>query len=113
LPTAGRPGPPPDCLLINKIFYEEIPLLRRGYSDEWQLKLDRMAGPLDNWSQRTLVRDTRAHAWEQALRLWPLRNDPEDFEQARRTMDRATSLLGEWLIFEDRVVSETCDVVTG
>jgi hypothetical protein len=116
--TWERLGPPgehihPDYLLINKIFYEEIPLLRRGFSDQWQLELDRLAGPLDDWSQRALVMVTRAHAWEQALRLWPLRNDPADFEQARHTMDRAASLLGEWLIFGDRLISDTGDVVTG
>ena len=117
--TWAELGPPPDdhiypdYLLINKIFYEEIPLLRRGFSDRWQLELDRLAGPLDDWSQRALVMVTRAHAWEQALRLWPLRQDPDDFEQARRTMDRAASLVGEWLIFGDRIVSDTGDVVTG
>jgi len=117
--TWAELGPPqnddiyPDYLLVNKIFYEEIPLLRRVFSDEWQLDLDRLAGPLDDWSQRALVMVTRAHAWEQALRLWPLRDDPEDFEQARRAMDRAASLLGEWLIFGDRLVSDAGDVITG
>jgi hypothetical protein len=97
----------PDYLLVNQIFYQEIPLLRRGFATEWQNDIDEFVGPLDDWSQRVLVRTTRAHAWDQALHLWQLRADPEDFEQARRTMDRAASLLGEWLIVTDRLVTET------
>jgi hypothetical protein len=112
-------GPPPDdtiypdYLLVNRIFFEEIPPLRRCFSDEWQMDIDRMVGPLDDWSQRVLVTVTRARAWAQALRLWPLRDDQDDFEQARRTMDRAASLLGEWLIFGDRVVSDTGEATLG
>ncbi|GAA0469365.1 hypothetical protein Ade02nite_32290 [Paractinoplanes deccanensis] len=100
----------PDYLLVNQIFYEEIPPLRRGFSDRWQMKLDKWVGPLDDWSQRMLVTVTRARAWDQARRLWLLRNDQDDFEQARRTMDRAASLLAEWAIIGDRVVSETGEV---
>jgi hypothetical protein len=58
-----------------------------GYSTEWQLEIDRLVGPLDDWSQRTLVTVTRAHAWDQALRLWAVREDDRDFEQACRIMD--------------------------
>ncbi|MEV4350421.1 DUF5995 family protein [Actinoplanes sp. NPDC049596] len=101
----------PDYLLVNDIFYQEIPPLRRGFSDRWQLWLDKFVGPLDDWSQRLLVTTTREHAWDQARRLWLLRNDDEDFEQARRTMDRVASLLAEWAIVGDRVVSETGDIL--
>lgn len=117
--TWEKLGPPPDdkvypdYLLVNKIFYEEIQPLRRGFSDDWQMEIDRLVGPLDDWSQRILVKVTRAQAWEQALRLWPLRNDKEDFEAARHLMDRAASLLGEWLVYGDRLVTDTGDVVTG
>jgi len=103
----------PDYLLINQIFYEEIPPLRRGFSTTWQLDLDEFVGPLDDWSQRVLVTVTRAHAWDQGRRLWALRHDTEDFEQARRTMDRAASVLGEWVIVADRVVNETGDGLAG
>ncbi|MBB4692045.1 DUF5995 family protein [Paractinoplanes abujensis] len=95
----------PDYLLVNEIFYEEIPPLRRGFSSKWQLELDELVGPLDDWSQRVLVTVTRARAWDQARELWLLRHDGEDFEQARRTMDRAASLLAEWLIVGDRIVT--------
>ena len=117
--TWNEVGPPtddmihPDYLLINQIFYEEIPPLRRRFSDNWQLELDQFVGPLDDWSQRVLVRVTRAHAWDQARHLWALRNDPDDFEQARRTMDRAAAVLGEWVIVADRVVNDTGTGVTG
>jgi hypothetical protein len=112
-------GPPPDAeiypdyLLVNQIFYEEIQPLRRGFSDDWQLELDRLVGPLDDWSQKILVKVTRAQAWDQARRLWPLRDDEEDFEAARRLMDKAASLLGEWLIAGDRMVTDTGDIITG
>jgi hypothetical protein len=95
----------PDYLLINQIFYEEIEPLRRGFSTAWQMELDEMVGPLDDWSQRLLVRVTRAHAWDQGRHLWDLRDDADDFEQARRAMDRAASLVAEWAIVGDRVVT--------
>ncbi|MBM2616653.1 hypothetical protein JIG36_13895 [Actinoplanes sp. LDG1-06] len=96
----------PDYLLVNEIFYQEIPPLRRGFSTRWQLELDEFVGPLDDWSQRMLVTVTRARAWDQGRRLWELRNDADDFEQARRTMDRAGSLLAEWAIIGDRLVTD-------
>lgn len=95
----------PDYLLVNQIFYEEIPPLRRGFSTRWQLEIDEFVGPLDDWSQRMLVTVTRAHAWDQGRRLWSLRDDPEDFEQARRAMDRAASLVAEFAIVGDRLVT--------
>jgi len=97
----------PDYLLVNEIFYEEIPPLRRGFSDAWQLEIDEFVGPLDDWSQRILVTVTRARAWDRARELWELRHDDDDFEQARRTMDRAASLLAEWAIVGDRLVTGT------
>ena len=103
----------PDYLLVNEIFHEEIPPLRRGFSDAWQMELDRFVGPLDDWSQRMLVTVTRARAWDQGRRLWELRHDADDFEQARRSMDRAASLLAEWAIVGDRLISGTGDTVTG
>jgi hypothetical protein len=95
----------PDYLLVNEIFYQEIPPLRRGFSTRWQREIDEFVGPLDDWSQRMLVTVTRARAWDQGRRLWLLREDPDDFEQARRTMDRAASLLAEWAVVGDRFVT--------
>ncbi len=106
----GAPGDDlihPDYLLVNEIFFEEIPPLRRGFSTAWQLDLDAFVGPLDDWSQRMLVTVTRARAWDQARDLWLLRHDADDFEQARRSMDRAASLLAEFAILGDRLVTDT------
>jgi hypothetical protein len=115
--TWERLGPPgehihPDYLLINKIFYEEIPSLRRRYSTPWQLDIDAVCGNLDDWGQRVLVLGTRAMAWEQAVRIWPLRADPKDFEKAQLLMDRATAFLGESLIVGDGVMAGTGALVT-
>jgi hypothetical protein len=103
----------PDYLLINEIFYQEIPPLRRGFSTHWQLEIDELVGPLDDWTQSMLVTVTRAHAWDQGRRLWLLRNEPDDFEEARRAMDRAASLLAEWAIFGDRFVTGVGWGITG
>jgi len=112
-------GPPeddtiyPDYLLVNQIFYEEIQPLRRGFSDDWQLEIDRLVGPLDDWSQKILVKVTRGWAWGQARRMWPLRDDPEDFQAACHLMDKAASLVAEWLLAGDRVVTDAGDIING
>jgi hypothetical protein len=111
-------GPPtggvvhPDYLLINQIFYEEIPGLRRRYSTSWQLRLDALSGQLDDWSQRVLVASTRALAWEQAERIWPLCDDAEDYARAQLVMDRAAAYVGESLIVGDGFVARVGVVVT-
>ncbi len=103
-------GPPPDethpdYRLINKIFFEEIPGLRRRYSTPLQLRIDTLVGNLDDWSQRVLVSATRAHAWEQAQRLWAVRHDTEDLDRALLVMDRASAYVGELLLLGDEVVN--------
>jgi hypothetical protein len=115
--TWKQVGPPgdgihADYLLINKIFYQEIPRLRRCYSTPWQLDLDAICGNLDDWSQRLLVLATRAMAWDQAVRIWPLRDDPDDFEHAQVVMDRATALLSESLIMGDGVINRIGTIAT-
>jgi hypothetical protein len=99
-----------DYLLVNEIFYDEIPPLRRSFSTEWHLAIDGFVGGLDDWSQRVLVSVTRARAWDQARELWPVRHDPDDFEQARLTMDRMASVLAEGVIVGDRLVSAFGDL---
>jgi hypothetical protein len=103
----------PDYLVINKIFYQEIPGLRRRYSTPWQLDLDTVCGKLDDWSQDLLVLGTRAMAWQQAERVWALRHDPEDFARAQLVMDRATALLGETIILGDGMVNRVGWVAGG
>ena len=94
----------PDYLLVNKIFYHEIPLLRRRFANAWQMEIDRCVGDLDDWSQRVLVRTTRAWAWEQAERLWDLQDDKEDYARACTVMDRAAAMAGETLLTGTSVV---------
>ena len=112
-------GPPdddkahPDYLLINKIFFEEIPGLRRRYSTPLQLRIDRLVGTLDDWSQRVLVSVTRAHAWEQAERLWALRDDPDDLRRALLVMDRASAYVGEVLLLGDDLVNRSGKLLRG
>jgi len=109
--TWERLGPPrdgrahPDYLLINKIFFQEIPALRRRYSTPFHLRIDRFSGELDDWTQSVLVASTRAWAWQQAERLWALREDRDDFGQACQTMDRASAYVGEMLIRGDGLLT--------
>jgi hypothetical protein len=103
----------PDYLVINKIFYQEIPGLRRRYSTPWQLDLDTLCGRLDDWSQDVLVFGTRAMAWQQAERVWELRFDPENFAHAQLVMDRVTALLGETIIAGDGLVNRAGWAATG
>ena len=103
----GYPGDGPqhpDYLLVNTIFYRQIPLLRRRFATAWQMEIDRCVGELDDWSQRVLVRTTRAWAWEQAERLWELRDDPEGLRAARAVIDRAAAMAGETLLTGTGVV---------
>jgi hypothetical protein len=112
-PEPGDDTIHPDYLLVNEIFYQEIPPLRRSFSTTWQLEIDDFVGGLDDWTQRTLVTVTRARAWDQGRDLWLLRNDPEEFEDARHAMDRAASLLAEFAIAGDRVVNAIGATVAG
>jgi uncharacterized protein DUF5995 len=104
----GELGPPtdglvhPDYQLLNQIYYDEIPPLRHGYSAAWERDLDELVGPLDDWTGRAVGAAARSHSWAQAERLWPLRDDPADFESARQAMDEAAALIAQWAISGDR-----------
>jgi hypothetical protein len=103
----GFPGdgkPHPDYLLINKIFFSEIPVLRRRFATAWQLDIDRFVGGLDDWSQRVLVQTTRAMAWERAEYLWQLRDDEQSLKRAMLIMDRAAAIVGETLLSSTNVL---------
>jgi Family of unknown function (DUF5995) len=86
-----------DYLHINEIFYEKIPMLRRGYLSTWQLVIDRMDGPLDDWYQDGAVRLARNLAWFDAKRLWAVRNNEEAVQRADTSLDRHTALIG-WVL---------------
>jgi hypothetical protein len=105
--TWQRLGPPetevvhPDYLLINKIFYEEIPGLRNEFSGRLASRIDGVGDQLEDASRRALVAASRGNAWDQARRLWMLRDDPQDFDQAMLLMDRAAAYCGEIILLGD------------
>ncbi|WP_152628801.1 DUF5995 family protein [Actinoplanes utahensis] len=97
----GHPGDGPqhpDYLVVNKIFYQQIPPLRRRFATAWQMQIDRCVGGLDDWSQSILVYTTRALAWERAERLWELQHDEDDYARACTVMDRAAAIAGETVL---------------
>jgi hypothetical protein len=83
-----------DYLQVNEVFFKEIPELRRSYLSNWQLCVDRLNGPLDDWYQSRLVEFTRDVAWRDAARLWPRRNDQEHVERTRARLDLHTAFIG-------------------
>jgi len=99
-PASGAPQHP-DYLLINEIFFDQIPALRRRFATAWQLEIDRLNGRFDDWSERLVVAATRGLAWEQAQRLWPLRDQPAALAGATEVIDAATALLGQAIVASD------------
>jgi hypothetical protein len=83
-----------DYLLINEVFFEEIPALRRSYLTTWQLFIDRLNGGLDDWYQDRIVEFARNLAWTDAKRLWSMRDDPDALREAHHMLDRHTAFVG-------------------
>ncbi|GAA5187023.1 DUF5995 family protein [Rugosimonospora acidiphila] len=83
-----------DYLHVNEIFYEKIPQLRRGYLSTWQLVIDRLNGPLDDWYEDRAVEIARDIAWMDAKRLWAMRGSPERIGRAGTSLDHHTALIG-------------------
>jgi hypothetical protein len=79
---------------INEVFFEKIPELRRGYLSTWQLVIDRMNGPVDDFLQDRAVELCRDLAWREAERLWAVRDDPRALRRADASLDRHTALIG-------------------
>jgi hypothetical protein len=87
-----------DYLLINQIFEDAIPGLRRDFLTAWQRRLDRLNGGFDDWYENLLVQVTRRHAWTRAQQLWRLRAYPQLVEAERASMDRQTAAIGQILL---------------
>ena len=87
-----------DYLLINQVFFDAIPELRRGYLTTWQLVIDRLNGKLDDWYQDRIVEFTRDLAWTEGERLWSIRDDPEALRHADTSLDWHTALIGGALL---------------
>jgi hypothetical protein len=87
-----------DYLLINEVFFEAIPALRRSYLATWQLTIDRLNGKLDDWYQNLLVEFTRDLAWHSAHRIWPMRDNLESMRHAQASLDCNAALIGRALL---------------
>ena len=85
-----------DYLQVNDIFAEEIPGLRRGYLDRWQLLIDTMNGDLDDWWQGEMVEYTRNVAWRNAQKIWAIRHDMGALDKERRRLDNTAT--GLWTL---------------
>jgi hypothetical protein len=87
-----------DYLAINEIFADAIPRLRRGFLNNLQILLDKMNGKVDDWCQKHLVIMTRAHAWQEARQLWPLRDSPIELMLAEMDLDRHAAAWSRFLL---------------
>ncbi|WP_153040473.1 DUF5995 family protein [Actinoplanes sp. TFC3] len=87
-----------DYLQINDIFAEQIPGLRRGFLDKWQVLIDMMNGDLDDWWQGEVVEYTRNVAWRNAKRLWAVRHDLKALTRERARLDHTAESLGKLLL---------------
>ncbi|HLL65390.1 MAG TPA: DUF5995 family protein [Micromonosporaceae bacterium] len=83
-----------DYLLINDVFFDNIPELRRGCLNAWQLILDRLNGEIDDWYEERILEFARNLAWRDAERIWAYRNDAEAVESARVVLDRHAAFVG-------------------
>jgi hypothetical protein len=87
-----------DYLVVNEVFAEEIPGLRRSFLAGWQRCIDRLNGNFDDWYQNVLVELTRDRAWARAQLIWLLRDDPRAVGQKRAEFDRDAARIGRMLL---------------
>lgn len=87
-----------DYLLVNDVFAEEIPGLRRSYLAWWQHHIDRINLGFDDWYQNLIVELTRDVAWDRAQKLWQVRSDARELERLRESFDNQTALVGSTLL---------------
>jgi len=87
-----------DYLQLNDIVAEQVPGLRRGYLERWQLLIDMMNGDLDDWWQGGVVEYTRNVAWRNAQRLWNVRHDLHAVGRERGRLDNTAEAVGKLLL---------------
>jgi hypothetical protein len=88
-----------DFLLVNDIFFEYIPTIRRGFltaNDDAKRRIDKIAGPLDDWIQNGSVVVARNYAWTNARELWDLRGDQRDAK--RSEIDKEATRVGKIIL---------------
>jgi hypothetical protein len=93
-----------DYDILNDIFAEKIPTLRRGFLEgnlfaDW---FDRLTGTLDDVFQSASIEAARASSWKTAKQLWQLRDDPDAYSAQVRSLDGLTEgIIGGLFFFLD------------
>ena len=97
----GRPvtdTPDRDYLLLRRTVKNETPELMPAAARAAQRLNEPQFQALDGWTRHVLADVTAGRAWDQALRMWPLRQSQGDFGIARDGVDSATAKLSELLV---------------
>jgi len=81
-----------DYDVLNDIFADKIPALRRGLFKgnlfaDW---FDRITGHWDDVFQAASIEAARESSWKTATQLWQLRHDPDGYSAQVRTLDGLT-----------------------
>lgn len=106
-----------DYQMINQIFAEHMQQLRqhfearfaKGFDKAWVSKIENSLGNL-------VVRVARDAAWNKALELWAVRDDPAEMTALARSRDRWVALATEVLFTLDHIptaVFKAMDLVPG
>jgi hypothetical protein len=90
-----------DYDVLNDIFAEKIPTLRRGFLKhnlfaDW---FDRITGKWDDVFQAASIEAARESSWKTAAQLGQLRNDPDGYSSQVKTLDGLTEEVINGLFF--------------
>lgn len=90
-----------DYNVLNDIFAEQIPTLRRGMLDDNMIAalFDKVTANLDDVVQAETVTAARAAAWDRAKKLWPLWEQPDRYAAEMRSADGWTERVIRTLFF--------------
>jgi hypothetical protein len=84
---------------VNDIFAKNMEKLRRYYESWWQRAVDRVVRTVANWGSDMAVVLTRDVAWNNAIWMWPQRDQPAEIEEHTRQMDYVATLLSHGILF--------------
>ena len=81
-----------DYDLLNYIFADKSPTLRRGFLKDNMFAdwFDRITGKWDDVFQAASIEAARESSWRTAAQLWALRDDPDRYSAQVRTLDGLT-----------------------
>ncbi|WP_395727448.1 DUF5995 family protein [Nakamurella sp.] len=93
--VAATPEQIADYKVLNEIFAQEIPQLRRGMLEGNLLAglFDKVTWNWDDLAQAETVTVARQWAWERAESLWPVRDDPDLYADQLVSLDGSTESL--------------------